>query len=164
VKIYSPFRMGLVLVCIASIWIGIIFSGGEKISYDTNLNVRETATLDLYLAENGLGFYTITIPNYEKHVLFVQILDPHGNIIDDKKIGTKMAVNYFKFSESGKYSMEITNVSEKSVGIKVEFGNARSYELLIPVFMAFFGVAVIVFSGYRRLSSQNTAQPEENIS
>ena len=162
-KIYPPFRIGLVLVCIASIWIGIIFSGGEKISYDTNLDVRETATLDLYLAENGLGFYTITIPNYEKHILFVQILDPHGNIIEEKKIGTKMAVNYFKFSESGKYSMEITNVSEKLVEIKVEFGNTRSYELLIPVFMAFFGVAVIVFSGYRRLS-QNTAQPEENIS
>lgn len=163
-KIYSPFRIGLVLMCIASILVGIIFSGSEKISYDTNLDVRQTANLDLYLAENGLGFYTIKIPNYEKHVLFVQILDPHGNVIEDRKIGTKMSVNYFKFSESGKYSMEITNISEKPVGIKVEFGNTRSSELLIPAFIAFFGVAVIVFSGYRRLSSHSTAQPEENIS
>jgi len=164
VKIYSPFRIGLVLVCIASIWVGIIFSGSEKISYDTNLGVRETANLDLYLAENGLGFYTIKIPDYEKHVLFVQILDPHGNVIEDRKIGTKMSVNYFKFSESGKYSMEITNVSEKSVGIEAQFGNTRSSELWIPMFIAFFGAAAIVFSGYKRLSNHSTAQPEENIS
>jgi hypothetical protein len=75
-----------------------------------------------------------------------------------------MSVNYFKFSESGKYSMEITNVSEKSVGIEAQFGNTRSSELWIPMFIAFFGAAAIVFSGYKRLSNHSTAQPEENIS
>ncbi|MBI5377382.1 MAG: hypothetical protein HZA82_02005 [Thaumarchaeota archaeon] len=163
-RIFSSFKVGITLVVIASIWIWVLFSSGEKASLSTELNVKETATIDLYLEKNGLGFYTITIPEYVKHVLFVQILDPHGNVIADKKISTKMSVNYFRFSDTGKYTMEITNFSEEPVSIKVNLGDAIVYQLTIPAIIAFIGAAIIVYSGYRKLSNQSTAQPEENIS
>ena len=161
---YSSFKIGLALLSIASIWIMIVFSGGEKISYTTDLESKETTSLELDLNKNGIGFYILTIPNYSKNILFVQISDSNGNVIADKKIATKMAVNYFKFSHSGRYNMEITNISEGSVKIQADFGDTKAGELLIPLFISFSGAGFIIFSGYKKLSSQSTAQPEENTS
>ncbi|HSD05421.1 MAG TPA: hypothetical protein VLB45_06705 [Nitrosopumilaceae archaeon] len=161
-KTWSSFRIGIVLIIVASIWILIVFSGSEKISSITNLESKESTNLDLDLTKNGIGFYTITIPHYSKHVLFVQILDSNGNVIADKKIATKMTVNYFEFSHGGRYTMEITNVSDEPVEIQALFGNTNASELLIPVFVSFFGAGFIIFSGYKKLSNHNTAQPEEN--
>lgn len=163
-RIYASFKVGITLVVIASIWISILFSSEEKTSLNTELNVKETSTIELFLEKNGLGFYTIMIPEYSKHVLFVQILDPHGNIIADKKISTKLSVNYFKFSDTGKYTMEITNFSEKPASIEVNLGDVMVNQLIIPAIITFIGAAIIVNTGYRRLSNQSTAQPEENIS
>ncbi|MGI0009890.1 MAG: hypothetical protein ACREAE_00645 [Nitrosopumilaceae archaeon] len=163
-KRYSSFKIGITLVVIASIWIWVLFSGSEKVSLSTELSVKEITTIDLYLTKSGPGYYTITIPEYAKHVLFVQILDPHGNVIADKKIETKMSVNYFRFSDMGKYTMEITNFSEEPVSIEVSLGDTTASQLLIPAIITFFGASVIVYSGYRKLKNQSTAQPEENIS
>lgn len=161
---YSSFKIGLALLSIASIWIMIVFSGGEKISYNTDLESKETTSLELDLNKNGIGFYILTIPNYSKNIIFVQISDSNGNVIADKKIATKMAVNYFKFSHSGRYNMEITNISEGSVKIQADFGDTKAGELLIPLFISFSGAGFVIFSGYKKLSSQSTAQPEENTS
>jgi len=161
---YSSFKIGLALLSIASIWIMIVFSGGEKISYTTDLESKETTSLELDLNKNGIGFYILTIPNYSKNIIFVQISDSNGNVIADKKIATKMAVNYFKFSHSGRYNMEITNISEGSVKIQADFGDTKAGELLIPLFISFSGAGFVIFSGYKKLSSQSTAQPEENTS
>ena len=161
---YSSFKIGLALLSIASIWIMIVFSGGEKISYTTDLESKETTSLELDLNKNGIGFYILTIPNYSKNIIFVQISDSNGNVIADKKIATKMAVNYFKFSHSGRYNLEITNISEGSVKIQADFGDTKAGELLIPLFISFSGAGFVIFSGYKKLSSQSTAQPEENTS
>lgn len=161
---YSSFKIGITLVVIASIWTWILFSGSEKVSLSTELNAKEITAIDLYLTKNGLGYYTITIPEYAKHVLFVQIVDPNGNVIADKKIETKMSVNYFRFSDTGKYTMEITNLSEEPVSVEVNLGDTSVSQLLIPAIIVFFGAVVIIYSGYRKLSNQSTAQPEENIS
>ena len=161
---YSSFKIGLALLSIASIWIMIVFSGGEKISYTTDLESKETTSLELDLNKNGIGFYILTIPNYSKNIIFVQISDSNGNVIADKKIATKMAVNYFKFSHSGRYNLEITNISEGSVKIQADFGDTKAGELLIPLFISFSGAGFVIFSGYNKLSSQSTAQPEENTS
>lgn len=164
VKKYFPFKTGLALLAFGVIWIGILFSGGEKISYHTNLEAKETESLDLVLKENGISFYTVAISGYAQQILFVQILDPQNNVIADKKIVTEKAVNYFVFYNEGLYILEITNLSEKSAEILVDFGNARASELRIPSFVAVFGIGFIALSAYMKLRNQNTAQPEENNS
>ncbi len=161
---YSSFKISITLVVIASIWIWVLFSGSEKVSLSTELNAKEITTVDLYLTKSGLGYYTITIPEYAKHVLFVQILDPHGNVIADKKIETKMSIDYFKFLDTGKYTMEITNFSEEPVSIEASLGDTTISQLMIPAIIVFFGAVIVVYSGYRKLSDQSTAQPEENTS
>lgn len=163
-KIYSPFKIGLVLVLIGSVGIWIVSSSGEKLSYHAHLDVKEISTGSLDLTKKGYGFYTILIPDYAKQTVFVQILDPHGNIIDNKKIETKMSVNYFEFRYDGKYTMKVTNTSEKPIEMVVELGDTKVSELVVPMLIAFLGVGFIAFSGYKRMSNQSTAQPEENIS
>ena len=163
-RVYSPYKIGLVLLFIGSPWLWIVFSGSEKISYTVDLDVKETATRSLDFAKKGYGFYTILIPDYAKQTVLVQISDPHGNVIDNKKIETKMSVNYFEFRYDGKYIIKVTNISEKPIEILIGFGDAKISELIIPMLVAFLGVGFIAFSGYKRMSNQSTAQPEENIS
>ena len=160
----TPFKIGLSLMIIGSIWVALAFSTTEKISQDLNIDTKESTSIDLDLKNKGLGFYKITIPNYSKETILVKILDPQGGTIDLKRIGTKMTVNYFEFSYTGKYTLEITNLSENSIQIIAEFGNTKEAEFTIPSFIALIGTCLIVWSGYKRLRNYSTAHPEENKS
>jgi len=159
-----PFKIGLSLIIIGSIWIALAFSTAEKISQDLNIDTKESASIDLDLKNNGLGFYKITIPNYSKEIALVKVLDPQGNMIDLKRIETKMSVNYFEFGYTGKYTLEITNLSENPIQIEAEFGNTKSTDFTFPSFILFIGACLIVWSGYKRLRNYSTAHPEENKS
>ena len=158
----TPFRIGLSLMLIGSIWTALSFSTAEKISQDLNLDIKESANLSLSLEGKGLGFYKITIPNYSKETVLVKVLDPQGNVIDLKRIETKMSVNYFEFSYTGKYTLEMTNLSENPIQIKAELGNTKAGDITLPVVMTFIGAFFLVWFGYKRLRNYSTAHPEEN--
>jgi len=149
---------------IGSIWVALAFSTAEKTSQDLSIGTKENVNIDLGLKGKGLGFYKITIPNYSKETVLVKVLDPQGNMIDLKRIETKMSVNYFEFIYTGKYTLEITNLSETPTQIKAEFGNTKSAEFTFPSFIALIGACLIVWSGYKRLRNYSTAHPEENKS
>ncbi|VVC05684.1 Uncharacterised protein [uncultured archaeon] len=163
-KKFTPFRIGLSLMIIGSIWVALSFSTAEKTSQDLSIGTKENVNIDLDLKDGGLGFYKITIPDYSKETVLVKVLDPQGNMIDLKRIETKMSVNYFEFSYTGKYTLEITNLSENPIQIKAEFGNTKSVEFTFPSFIALIGACLIVWSGYKRLQNYSTAHPEENKS
>ena len=163
-KKLTTFRIGLSLMLISSIWIAFVFSTAEKTSQDLNIGIRESTNLDLGLKGKGLGFYKITIPDYSKEKISVKVSDPQGNVIDLKRIETKMSVNYFEFSYSGKYALEITNLSENPIQINAEFGNTKSGEFTVPSLIALVGACLIVWSGYKKLRNYSTAHPEENKS
>ncbi len=158
----TPFRIGLCLILIGSIWTALVFSTAEKISHDLNLGIKESANLDLELKGKGLGFYKITIPNYSKETVLVKVLDSQGDVINLKRIETKMSVNYFEFDYGGKYTLEMINFSENPIQVKAEFGNTKAGEITIPAVMAFIGASFLVWSGYKRLRNYSTAHPEEN--
>ncbi len=163
-KKLTPFRIGLSLMIIGSIWVVFAFSTAEKTSQDLNIGTKESASIDLDLKNKGLGFYKITIPSYSKETILVKILDPQGSMVDLKRIGTKMSVNYFEFSYTGKYTLEITNLSENPMQIKAEFGNTKAIEFTFPSFISLIGTCLIVWSSYKRLRNYSTAHPEENKS
>ena len=160
----TPFRIGLPLMIIGSIWVALAFFTAEKTSQDLNIGTKESANIDLDLKNKGLGFYKIIIPNYSNETVLVKVLDPQGSMMDLKRIGTKMSVNYFEFSYTRKYTLEITNLSEIPIQIKAEFGNTKSAEFTFPSFIALIGACLIVWSGYKRLRNYSTAHPEENKS
>jgi hypothetical protein len=163
-KKFTPFRIGLSFMIIGSIWVAFAFSTAEKTSQDLSIGTKENVNIDLDLKGKGLGFYKITIPNYSKETILVKVLDPQGNTMDLKRIGTKMSVNYFEFSYTGKYALEITNLSENTIQIEAEFGNTKSTDFTFPSVIAFISACLIVWSGYKRLRNYSTAHPEENKS
>jgi hypothetical protein len=160
----SPLRIGLVLATIGIITIVIIFDSNQKIISSVILEREETANVNLNLRDGGIGYYRIEISNFGGQTVFVQIEDSVGNVISDKKIQTGMSVNYFDFQSSGEYTLKITNISEKSTSLQVEFGNTDVAALRIPAVILGIGVMLILFSIYKRLRNYSTAQPDENIS
>ncbi|QLH09668.1 hypothetical protein [Candidatus Nitrosotenuis sp. DW1] len=160
----SPLRIGLVLAAIGIVAIVVIFDSNQKIISSVTLEREETSSVNLNLRDGGIGYYKIMIPDFDGQLIFVQIEDDVGNVISDKKIETKMSVNYFDFQSGGKYTLKITNISEKPTSLQVEFGNTDVSALRIPAIILGIGVVLILFSVYKRLRNYSTAQPDENIS
>ena len=160
----SPFRIGLVLVVIGIVAIVIIYDDSQKVAATRTLEPEDTYSMSLDLKDGGIGYYKMTIPRFDGQMVFVQIEDRVGNVISDKKIQTKMSVNYFNFQSGGKYTVKITNVSEKSVNLQVEFGNTGVSLLRIPAVILGIGIMLVLFGVYKRLRNYSTAQPDENIS
>jgi len=154
----------LILAVLGIVAIVIIFDNNQKAVSFATLEREETTNVNLDLRDSGIGYYKITIPNFNGQAIFVQIEDHIGNVISDKKIQTKMSVNYFNFPSGGKYTLKITNVSEKSTTVQVEFGNTDVSALRIPAGILAIGIMLILFNVYKKLRNYSTAQPDENIS
>jgi hypothetical protein len=158
------FKVGLILTIIGTVWLGVVFWQTEKVSESFNLEPAQTITLDIMLQDSGIAFYKIFIPNFAGDAVFVQILDSNENILEDKRIETKMAVNYIDFDYSGKYTLKATNLSEDTKIIEIEFGDMNITEMRIPGMIMIIGLLIIIISFFRKLQNYRTAQPEENIS
>jgi len=162
-KIPSLFKIGLVLGIIGIVASGFVFYQSEKSTQSFVLDLEQTKSLDLRLEESGVGFYKISVPELGDSV-FVQIMDSHENVLVDKKIETKTAVNYFDFKNSDVYTIRITNLSENPILVDVEFGDTNVSEMRYAGVVVLLGTVLMVISGYRRLKNYKIAQPDENIS
>jgi len=158
------FKVGLILTIIGAVWLGVVFWQTQKVSESFNLEPAQTVTLDIMLQDSGVAFYKIFMPDFVDDALFVQIIDSKGNVIVDKRIETKMAINYFDFDYSGKYTLKVTNFSEDTKIIEVEVGDINIIDMRIPGIAMIIGLLIIIISFFRKLQNYSTAQPEENIS
>lgn len=159
----SLFKIGLILGIAGIVASGFVFYQGEKSSQSFVLDLEQTKSLDLKLEESGVGFYRISVPELGDSV-FVQIIDSHENILVDKKIETKMAVNYFDFKNSDIYTIRITNLSDHPILVDAELGDANISQMRYAGVVVLIGMVLMVISGYRRLKNYKIAQPDENIS
>ncbi|MDE1767568.1 MAG: hypothetical protein KGI27_15040 [Thaumarchaeota archaeon] len=153
------FRMALIAIAIGSIWIGIVFSYAIKDLENFNLDKLDSANMPLVLYGNGIGFYEISSNHYNNSIL-VKVLDSNGNYLNMRTITNKETVNYFVFQHTGRFTLELTNLSAKSVQLTVEFGDTKYQEFLIPSLMIFIGACLLMFTGYTKLRNYMTAQPE----
>ena len=158
----SIFKISLGLIIIGTIWIGLTTIESDKISENFTLQIAQTGEYDMHL-KGDVGYYKVIVPDLGDSV-FTQILNPQGNIISDKKIETKMAINYFDIKENGIYTLKITNPNEHSLEIDLEMGYINTLELTNPGIVLMIGVVLMIFSAYKKLRDYNIAQPEEKIS
>ncbi len=158
----SIFKISLGLIIIGTIWIGLTTMESDKISENLTLQIVQTGEYDMYL-KGDVGYYKVTVPNLRDSV-FTQILNPQGNIISDKKIETRMTINYFDIKENGIYTLKITNLNERSLEIDLEIAYINTLELTNPGIILVIGIVLMMFSGYKKLKDYNIAQPEEKIS
>jgi len=163
VKKPSLFKIGLILSIICVVFIGYGFYEGEKISQTFLLDTEQTESLDLRLQDSGIGFYKISVPDLGDSV-FIQIVDSQHNVLADKKIETKTAINYFDFENSNVYTLKVTNLSDHQISVEIEFGDTNLSQIRYPGIVLYVGIVLLMISGYRRLKNYKIAQPDENIS
>ena len=156
---FSSFKSGIIIISIGIVWMWLIFSDGINESELISINSQKSKTFDLPLTGQGIAFYEIHIKNYQQNPLFVQILDPKGNIIAEQKIHTILSENYFDFSNKGNYIIRITNFSEKNIEFSIRYGDTKLEQLLIPEVVTFVGSTIMVFAIFRRMKYYSIAQP-----
>jgi len=156
---FSSFKNGIIIISIGIVWMWLIFSDGINESELISINTQKSKTFDLPLTGQGIAFYEINIKNYQQNPLFVQVLDPKGNIIAEQKIHTILSENYFDFTNKGNYVIRITNFSEKNIEFSIRYGDTKLEELLIPEIITFVGSTIMVFAIFRRMKYYSIAQP-----
>jgi len=104
------------------------------------------------------------IPEFGGEKIFVQILDPKNNVIQEEKIQTKMSVGYFDFSKNGMHTIKITNISKNQIDLQVEFGNTNSQEMIPAGILIVIGTVMIIVISYMKIRNYKIEQPDENIS
>lgn len=145
-----PFKLGIVLLVIGSIWIGIAYSESNKEVGNFSLESSDSGKLPIKVDKSGIGFYLISSNNYENKIL-AKVVDSHGNFLDIRKITNKVTVNYFRFEHTNEATLEVTNLSDEPVKLSITIGDTKFQELSVPALMIFFGSSLLVFAGYRRL-------------
>ncbi len=159
----SLFKIGLILTVLGVILSAYTFSENHKISQSFSLDISQTKSLDVDLIGEDIGFYKISLPSLGDSV-FIQIQNSKESVITDKKIETKSAVNYFDFRDSDIYTIKVTNLSENSLIVDVEFGQTNVSEMKYSGIVVLVGIILMIFSSYNYLKNHKIAQPEENIS
>jgi len=146
------------------IWISVEFLEGERNIEQFQLNSSDSHSLNLDFEGKGIGYYKIFMPEYLRHEIFVQILDNDENIISEQTVHTKMSVGYFKFENSEKYTIKISNISKEQIDFQVEFGETNSQQMILPGIMVLVGAILIIVISFLKLKNYKIEQPDENIS
>jgi len=160
----SAFKIGLVLVIIGMIWVSVIFNETEKNHEDTLLKKSSSIESKLEFTGVDIGYYKIYMPEFNDESVFVQILDKNLNVIQEQKINTKFSVAYFDFSRDGVYTIKVSNISENSINVQIEFGDTHSQKMIAPGIMILVGSLIMMLISYLKIKNYNIEQPDENIS
>jgi len=160
----SAFKIGLVLVIIGMIWVSVIFNETEKNHEDTLLKKSSSIESKLEFTGTDIGYYKIYMPDFNDESVFVQILDKNLNVIQEQKVNTKFSVAYFDFSRDGVYTIKVSNISENSINVQIEFGDTHSQKMVAPGIMILVGSLIMMLISYLKIKNYNIEQPDENIS
>lgn len=160
----SPFKIGLVLVIIGMVWTAFIFDETEK-KYDS-IMLKQSNSFETNLEYSGedIGYFKLYMPEFAGEEIFVQILDPKDNVIQEQMVQTKMSVAYFNFNENGEHTLKITNIAKNSIDLQTEFGNTNSQKMFPPGIIILVGALMMMIMSYVKIKNYNIEQPEENIS
>jgi hypothetical protein len=160
----SAFKIGLVLVIIGMVWVSVIFNETEKNHEDTLLKKSSSIESKLEFTGADIGYYKIYMPEFNNENVFVQILDKNLNVIQEQKVNTKFSVAYFDFSKNGVYTIKVSNISENSINVQIEFGDTHSQKMVAPGIMILVGSLIMMLISYLKIKNYNIEQPDENIS
>jgi hypothetical protein len=160
----SAFKIGLILVVIGIVWVSVIFNETEKNHDETILKKSNSIESKLEFTGEGIGYYKVYMPEFTKEIVFIQILDKNLNVIQEQKISTKFSVGYFDFDKDGIYTVKISNISENSINLQMEFGNTHSQKMVAPGIMILMGSLIIMLISYLKIKNYNIEHPDENIS
>jgi hypothetical protein len=159
-----PLKIGLVMIMIGVIWTSLIFNETEKIHDSILLKKSNSFETKTEFIGSDIGYYKFYMPEFSGSEIFVQVLDTKNNIIQEQKVQTKMSVGYFDFSENGTHTLKISNISEDTINIQIEFGNTNSQKMFLSGIIILIGAVLIMITSYFKIKNYKIEQPEANIS
>ncbi len=160
---YRSLKIGLILVIVGTIWTSAIFSETEKIQNDMVLKKLDSFETKTEFTGSDIGYYKLYVNEFSGNEIFVQVLDTKNNIIQEQKVQTKMSVGYFDFSENGTHTLKISNISEDSINLQMEFGSTNSEKMVPSGIMILVGAVLIMTISYFKIKNYKIEQPEANI-
>lgn len=160
---FSFFWIGTIITIIGIGWITGVYLESNKEHSEFLLSSRESYLQEMQMTGEYLGYYKISVPSLNDSI-FVQVVNSEGNIISDKKIDTKISVNYFNIDKSGLYLIKFTNISDHQITTKIEIGNLNSFQLVYPGVTIFLGMILVVIGTFVKLKNHKIAHPDENSS
>ncbi len=160
----SLFKIGLILAVSGSVWVAIIFEGNERAQDEAVLKQSTSFEVESGFAGSDIGFYRVFMPEFGGQAVFVQILDPNENVLEEEKIQTRLSVGYFDYETDGMHAIRITNISKNPVYIQVELGDTNSREMVPAGSLILAGSVTLMIISYLKLKNYSMAQPDENIS
>ena len=140
----TAFKIGLVIVIIGMIWVSGIFNETEKNHDAVILKESNSIESKLEFSGVGIGYYKIYMPEFSDENVFVQILDKNLNVIQEQKVNTKFSVAYFDVDKDGIYTIKVSNISENSVNLQIEFGDTHSQKMVAPGIMILLGSLIMM--------------------
>ena len=157
-RVISALSFGIMLFVVGIT--GMIFVNASSDAGNEIVELRGTYIIDEFpiIDSQDVGFYKITINNFNENSIFVQIFDSKQNLIHDKKIETKMSVNYFDINSNEKYKIVLTNLSENKTKLIVEYDSLNYSKIILPGFMSLSGLILMIFGVYNKLRNQKTIQ------
>ena len=159
----SLFKISILLIIIGASGTIIVFSESEKLEQFMTLKQTESDKISLYFEAGDIGYYKVTIPEFDGQGVFYRIVDDNYDIISKGLIQTKMSIRYFDVKESGMYTMILSNTAKEKVNYQVEIGSTDSMNISIPAGVMFVGGLLLLFTSYIKLKNYRTEQPDENI-
>ena len=160
---FSLFKISILLVIIGASGTGIIFSESDKTEQFMTLKQTESDKLSLYFDAEDIGYYKITIPEFEGQGVFYRIVDENYDSISKGISETKMSIRYFDVKESGMYTMILTNLSQEKMDYEIEIGSTNADKIMIPTGIMTVGGLLLLFISFMKLKNYRIEQPDENI-
>lgn len=160
----SLFKLGIILSVVGMIWISWVFLEGNNITEEFQLEISNSHSVDLDFKGEGIGYYKILMPKYLGHEIFVQVLDNDKNIISEQNVHTKMSVGYFEFKKSGKYTINVINISKEKINMQIDIGETNSQNMIPSGIMILIGSIMIITTSFIKLKNYKIEHPDENIS
>ena len=157
-RIVSALNFGMILFLVGIA--GIVFVNTPSGDGNKIIKLSDAYIIDEFpiIESQDVGFYKITINDFNEDIIFVQIFDSKQNIIHDKKIETKMSVNYFDINSNEKYKIILTNLSENKTRLIFEYDNLNYSKIVLPGFMSLSGLILMIFGTYKKITNQRIIQ------
>ena len=159
----SLFKISILLIIIGASGTGIIFSESDKLYKFMTLKQTESNEISLYFDAEDIGYYKITMPEFEGQGVFYRIVDDNYYTVSKGISETKMSIRYFDVKESGMHTIIITNLFQEKMDYEIEIGSTNSNKIMIPAGIMFVGGLLLLFTSFMKLKNYRTEQPDENI-
>ena len=133
------------MIIIGASGTGIIFSEADRSSLLISLKQTESDQTSMFFEENDIGYFTITIPEFQGQGVDFRVVDENFDTISKGIAETKMSIRYFDAKESGIYSIVLTNLAQEKMNYEIEIGCTNALIISIPAGVMFVGGLLLLF-------------------